>query len=343
MTGSPPIDPWIGITPARKAGQWTMVRVDDHLPQDLFWARDDQGRQALLLLIHSSTSVQARPPRLREIDLGISTTSAGKVVMVRLEDSEQVAPFAVLCKNLVEAAGGITDQQEAAHRLIERSRRWHHLLRGGGDGLLSEQAQRGLAAELCLLRTHVIPNLSVEAAINAWHGPEGAAQDFHTVGHRIEVKATEPDQPRTFKVSSAQQLDPHDVGGDRLWLAMIETHRHDGHASAGESLPDIAACIRGLIGPTAPSASVRFEELLLSAGYEDKDEYEANRWECRDPFFIRVDDDFPSIRGSRLPAAIRSVRYTCDLSGLALTSAPNPIASTPPEDERSANDDGRDD
>ena len=342
MTRQQAPNPWLGIAPTPKAGQWNMKRVDEHLPQNLFWARDDKGRQALLLEIDSTTSILARPPRLRDIELGVITTSSGKLVMVRLEDSEQAAPFEVLCRNLVEAAGGVTDQQEAAHRLIERSRRWHHLLRGGGDGLLSERAQRGLAAELCFLRSQVIPNLKMEAAINAWHGPEGAAQDFHAAGHRIEVKATEPEQPRTFKVSSAQQLDPDDVGEDRLWLAMIETHLHDGDASAGESLPDITASIRGLIGPSNPSASLRFEQLLVSAGYEDKEEYETNRWECRDPFVIQVDDEFPSIRASRLPAAIRGVRYTCDLSGTLLTSAPNPLVHTSTDDERSRDDNRRD-
>lgn len=334
MTGQPLPNPWLGIAPALKAGQWTMVRVDEHLPQNLFWARDDQGRQALLLELDATTSVLARPPRLRDIELDVIMTSSRKIIMVRLEDSEQVAPFGVLCKNLVEAAGGVTEQQEAAHRLIERSRRWHHLLRGGSGGLLSERAQRGLAAELCFLRDQVIPNLKMEAAINTWHGPEGAAQDFHAASHRIEVKATEPEQPRTFKVSSAQQLDPHDVGGDRLWLAMIETHRHDGDAPAGESLPDITASIRRMIGSSNPAASIRFEELLVSAGYEDREEYEANRWECRDPLVVRVDDHFPSIQGSRLPASVRAVRYTCDLSDASLAGSPNPLAQTRTEDER---------
>ncbi len=104
----------------------------------------------------------------------------------------------------------------------------------------------------------------------------------------------------------------------------------------------MTASLRALIGPSDASASVRFKQLLVSAGYEDKEEYEANRWECRDPVVVEVDDEFPSIRGSRLPAAIRGVRYTCDLSGTLLTAAPNPLAHTPIEDERPRDDNSRD-
>jgi hypothetical protein len=288
---------------------------------------DHAGCRTLLLRSSKPLPAGLRLPRFREIDIEIDGSAfSTPVIALCLRDAEKVDLFTILCDDLIQATGALLTDEDAAIRLIERSRRWHLLLRGGGRGLLNEQAQRGLIAELVFLRDHVIDHLGEDAGIAAWHGPFGAAQDFHSCGHRIEVKATEQDSTRSFKVSSEQQLDPHDVDGDRLWLALLEITRHSADSGYGDTLPDFIESIRSKFGLPDHHASREFEQKLLASGYEDFPEYEANRWEVGNPIILPVDASFPSLQGSKLPASVSHVRYTCDLSRESIASEPNPFA-----------------
>ena len=219
----------------------------------------------------------------------------------------------------------ITSEQDAALRFIERSRRWHLLLRGGG-GILGEQAQRGLVAELVFLCDHVIEHLGPTAGIAAWDGPLGKPQDFQANNHRIEVKATSNKQPFSFKVSSEQQLDPNATDGDRLWLAMLEVTRRPADIGQGDTLPELVESIRNRLGVPDQAVSRDFEQRLLAAGYEDLPDYEGSRWQVAEPIIVPVTASFPSLQGSKLRNAISQVRYTCDLSGESLNPMPNPLA-----------------
>ena len=79
----------------------------------------------------------------------------------------------------------------------------------------------------------------------------------------IEVKATEQDSTRSFKVSSEQQLDPHDVDGDRLMVI------GDGYVEI-ENGRDVGALTVAVASDEANNGAGRFDpwkrERLLGVG-----------------------------------------------------------------------------
>ena len=325
MTTPPTDDPWKNLTRPTDPGSVTRLRIDGDLPRDLFWGFDHQERKVLILQTSGSLPGDCRIPRFREVELKQTRNQATWAITLTLRDPEKSDLFRVFCDDLVETVGMITSEQDAALRFIERSRRWHLLLRGGG-GILGEQAQRGLVAELVFLCDHVIEHLGPTAGIAAWDGPLGKPQDFQANNHRIEVKATSNKQPFSFKVSSEQQLDPNATDGDRLWLAMLEVTRRPADIGQGDTLPELVESIRNRLGVPDQAVSRDFEQRLLAASYEDLPDYEGSRWQVAEPIIVPVTASFPSLQGSKLRNAISQVRYTCDLSGESLNPMPNPLA-----------------
>ena len=71
---------------------------------------------------------------------------------------------------------------------VSRAWRWHHLLKGGRDGRLSPDEQKGLIGELLVFEAILLEKLSPANAINCWTGPLGAPKDFEIGGVLYRVK-----------------------------------------------------------------------------------------------------------------------------------------------------------
>jgi hypothetical protein len=302
-----------------------MLRVDASLRQDMFWGLDFKGQR--MLVLHSSCPIPPgyRLPELRHIAFLVEEIGGRVVIALSLMDSEKADVFKVLCDDLVSVIGQLTSDEDAVCRLMERSFRWHHLLRSTSRRLLSELEQRGLVAELVVLRDVAIPAIGVESAIAAWRGPFGAHQDFVIPGFRLEVKSTEPLNPRKFSVSSEHQLDRAGAGADVISLALVEIARSTDIDVAGETLAELVDSIRVICSTAGAIASTEYEQRLMAAGFSDDGVYRATRWTFRAPLLIDVDINFPSIGATALPAAVSGVSYDCDLGGFEVRPAPNPF------------------
>jgi hypothetical protein len=280
-----------------------------------------------MLALHSSNSLrdEGRLPQLREIEFRIERRSGGSLITLTLLDAAKADLFRVLCCDLVDAVGGLSSDQVAVQRLMERAYRWHHLLRSGGKRLLSEREQRGLFAELLVLREIAFPAIGVALAVEAWRGPYGEHQDFRIRGHRLEVKSTDSAGPRAFGVNSEYQLDLESVEGDAVSLALVELATADSAAGDGESLVEIVGSVRGSCDVAGSRTRSELEQRLLAAGYADEHAYEAVRWSSKPVLVVTVDSEFPAIRASLLPAGISAVRYECDLGGHRIRVADAPF------------------
>ncbi len=308
--------PWDVIQQPAVGGVIALLRVDASFIRDIYWGVDHKRRR--MLVLHSSSPVprEYRLPELREIEFRVEERSEGAVIALSLIDPEKADLFKVLCDDLIGSVANVSSDRDAVRRLMERSYRWHHLLRSSSKRLLSEREQRGLIAELIVLRDIAIPALGAEAAVNAWRGPIGAQQDFLVPGFRVEVKATEPQAPRKFTVSSEHQLDRDGAGGDAVALALVEIARsHDG-SMVGETLAELVEAIRQVCAAVGSQASLGFEQRLNAAGFADDEPYSAIRWATKTPLLIDVGIDFPVISATALPAAISRVSYDCDLGGI---------------------------
>jgi hypothetical protein len=191
-------------------------------------------------------------------------------------------------------------------RAVQRTRRWHHLLRGGSLRTLSIEEQRGLVGELSVLR-NLVDAIGPAAAIDAWTGPAGTAKDFELGSVCIEVKAKRNAAKPFAHISSEDQL--ADVPGARLFLHVADV------ASAikpqGQTLHDHVAQTEKLFEPATPAFDL-WEAAIASTGYETTQEYEDRRWELVGHKDYEIVEGFPRIE-LPLVTGVSAVKYSIAL------------------------------
>jgi hypothetical protein len=154
-----------------------------------------------------------------------------------------------------------------------------------------------------------MPARGTRAAVEAWHGPLDAAQDFHFADRLVEVKAAGGGSSQVT-ISSAEQLD---VYGSPLFLIVVSLESAPERTDESFNLPQLVSRVRGSLAGNEEWLSV-FEERLLLAGYTERDEYEALVFVLRGIRYYAVIDEFPRLRRSELPSAIGEIRYELDVS-----------------------------
>ncbi|MFC4640027.1 PD-(D/E)XK motif protein [Deinococcus hohokamensis] len=225
-------------------------------------------------------------------------------LVVALLDSAHLEIFGRLATDITAWLGTAGTPRQAAHGLLERVREWQAFLRQRGQGL-DESARQGLFGELWLFRDWLTDGLPGDGLLQAWQGPQGAAQDFRLAQLQVEVKTTGTTSARV-KISSLEQLEPS-LG--RLMLARVALDR----AAEGTTLPELVQAVRGLLDE---AQGHRLTSLLRQVGYDDRDAplYEEAHYVVAQLQFYEVDDTFPRLRRREVPQGITAVQYTIDLS-----------------------------
>lgn len=306
-------DPWHHLAPTPNADLLSARRVDASLPYGFFWAKG-ADRRCLLLLQHSTPLPGGRRlPKLNGIEVAenASDETGLAVLSLRLQDSSQRELFYRLCLDIVASAGAAKSEEEAVAATLARTWRWHHLLRGGGDGRLTPEEQKGLLGELSLLK-RLLGLLSPLDAVQAWRGPVGAPKDFEVGRCSIEAKARRGAATPYVAVSSEHQLDASGVGLLLLFVQEVDHVPNDN--PDGATLSDVAVGLRRTLTDRDPGACALFESLLSSAGFRWEDDYSDTKWFCGRELLFRVAPGFPSITPSSFPAGVLNVRYAISLS-----------------------------
>lgn len=305
-------DPWKSIERPRAADAINAFRIDEEDPWNFFWARDIGGR-CLLVLKHSRDSSPAgHLPKLKGVEISAIPADADGIAMLvfRLLEAGQREIFHRLCLDIVGSAVGAASEKEAVAVSLNRTWRWHHLLRGGGDGRLSPEEQKGLIGELIVLERHVLPLFSAVDSVRAWHGPLGAPKDFGIDRVSIEAKARRGAATPYVAISSEHQLDGDGV--DALYLHVVDL---DQAASGGEgmSVTALAGAVREGIERKDPGAVDIFESLLLAAGFRWDDDYSDSLWLEGSSRLYSVAPGFPRIEARHLPSGVTHVKYAIAL------------------------------
>lgn len=305
-------DPWRDLTPSPKTDLLSARRVDARIPYAFFWAKGADRRCHLLLQHKAALSEGRRLPRLNGIEVSLTSGDAAglAVLALRLQDSSQRELFYRLCLDIVAHAGAAASQEAAVDATLARTWRWHHLLRGGSDGRLTTEEQKGLLGELFML-TRLLRLLSPLDAVQAWRGPLGAPKDFEVGRCAIEAKARRGAATPYVAVSSEHQLDASGVG--LLLLYVQEVDQVPSDDPEGSSLSDVAAGLRRTIGDVDPGTCVLFESLLSSSGFRWEDDYSDSKWLRGRELLFRVAPAFPRITPSSFPAGVMNVRYCISL------------------------------
>ncbi|MDO8586695.1 MAG: PD-(D/E)XK motif protein [Armatimonadota bacterium] len=303
-------DPWKDLAPPNAADAINARRVDADIPWGFFWARG-VDHKCLLVLQHATDSTpHGRLPKLKGIEVTVSEASGDgdHMLVFRLLDSAHRDIFHRLCTDIIASASGADSEKEAVEVALARTWRWHHLLRGGGDGGLSAEEQKGLIGELLVMERYLLPQFPALDAVSAWHGPLGAPKDFEVGRVCIEAKARRGAATPYIAISSEHQLD--DSGTDALFLHLVELDQAPSDTSDGFSVSDVATRVRGQIAKADNNAVFRFDELLSAAGFRWEDDYSDWQWIEGLSRQYRVSGDFPRITAQMVFSGVSNVKYS---------------------------------
>jgi hypothetical protein len=284
------------------------IRVDDQHPLDLYAGLDAEGSQLLFLLADSEPSVLAK--QFQAFNVTSHHRQDGRWALnVRLLRRDFSRIFAQLCQDLVDTSRTGCSSAQAPDFILDRIFRWERLLARDRSGLLDESSLRGLIGELVFMEQCAMPAIGARAAVEGWHGPLDAAQDFHFADCLVEVKAAGGGSSQVT-ISSAEQLD---VYGSPLFLIVVSLESTSERTDESFNLPQLVSRVRGSLTGNEELLSV-FEERLTLAGYIKRDEYEARIFILRGIRHYAVLDNFPRLKRSDLASAIVDIRYVLDVS-----------------------------
>lgn len=297
-------DPWFKLT----EGEARRVNAGGQF--DFFWIVLELGMPGLMLKLSQWPDPLPQLPKLKNLSVAFRTAGSVPALVLALKERSQTEVFETLCRDVVTAGEAGAKTGDILHRTIQRTRRWHHLLRGGHKAGLSIEEQRGLIGELAFLRK-VALRLGPEAAIESWMGPSGATKDFEFIGTCVEVKSRRVAAKPFVSISSAEQL--ADVDGCRVFLNVINVS--SALSPEGLSLHDHVDMTKQLFAETVMAFDA-LEEALYLSGYDADNEYDSRRWQLSEAKSYEVKDGFPRI-GVPLPFGVEMVKYALSLDAIA--------------------------
>lgn len=291
---------------------WKNLDVDDALRVnaagkfDYFWVKPDAGIPGLMLRLSEKPAQLPRLPKLKNLTASFRSVGAGFAFVLSLKELNQIDLFETLCRDVVNAGEAAESLNDALLRSVQRTYRWHHLMRGGRPNGLTLEEQRGLVGELAFLRK-LVANIGPDMTIEGWTGPSGAARDFEFINTCIEVKTKRIAAKPYISISSADQL--ADIKDCRLFLNVQNV------ASAvspdGLTLHDHVAMTSKLF-QNSTNALDKWEDAIYSTGYDPANDYEERRWHLFTDETYEVKDGFPRITIPLL-LGVEMVRYSIAL------------------------------
>ncbi|WP_417228695.1 PD-(D/E)XK motif protein [Amphritea sp.] len=273
---------------------------------DFFWVVLEKRTPGLMLRLPQLPLSPPKLPKLKNLNLSFRNAGSSPAFVIALNERSQIEIFETLCRDVVAAGEAATSIDDALIRSVQRTQRWHYLLRGGSKKGLSVEEQRGLVGELAFLRELAV-GLGADSAIEAWKGPSKSSKDFEFIGCCIEVKARRVAAKPYVSISSEEQL--ADVEGCRLFLKVFNI--------SSAILPD-GLSLHDHVKLTAThfedSISVfdQWEEAIFATGYDPENDYSARRWHLGESQTFEVVEGFPRV-AVPLPVGVGMVRYSLSL------------------------------
>jgi DNA-binding PucR family transcriptional regulator len=242
--------------------------------------------------------------------------AAGWIALV-VDETADIELFVSMALDVIAALNRFRDAEQTLliEILVGRIRAWQDFLERRRANVLSPEAELGLLGELELLRAILQLGVQPDVAVLAWMGPLHGLHDFVLGVGAIEVKTTVIPGPLHARFSTLAQLD------DSMRPVFLAVARFVADAT-GRALPDVVDALRTALAG-APQARQVFEERLLRAGFLDvfSSAYVRGFQEASIGI-IPVDDHFPRLIPSNVPAAVVEARYTLDLASEMRKSIP---------------------
>lgn len=296
------LEPRWQTMPAQPEGP-AFQRIDETHPLDFYLGKNASGEWLLLLITGEKVLFSKENSA---INVFCRKRNDGRwALMFRLMKPELGKLFSLVCEDLVESSRSNPDPAHPASFVLIRFGRWQRLLERGDSGLLDDAALRGLVGELLFLETVAIPARGGRQAVSGWCGPTGADRDFSFPDHEFEIKTVCEGADRVL-ISSAEQLDMTTKPLD-LWVVVLE-NAVPGALPESFTILDLIGRIRPALAPD-PTTLDLFESRLMDAGFMMREEYGERAFLLRSIRMFSVQEGFPGIRRSALPAGIGKVKW----------------------------------
>ncbi|TAV14730.1 PD-(D/E)XK motif protein [Rhizobium pisi] len=305
-------NPWdrLGVGEAR--------RVNSQGKYDFFWIMLEGLRPGLILKLDEGQLLVEPLPILRSIDTRYRLVGERLSFVLSLGDNGLIELFEALCRNIADGGEQAANHQDALFHTVQRTRRWHHLLRGGSTGELTLEEQRGLIGEIAFLQ-ELAATIGPDAAIEAWKGPDGASKDFEFPNICVELKARRSAAKPYVAISSVEQL--ADVDGTRVFLRVTDVTA--AMTPEGLTLHDhVAATLIAL--QTSAFAVARFDQMIFDFGYDPVHKYDGRRWFIGESREFEVLEGFPRIVPP-IASGVTDVRYSIGLAECAPYALAEPL------------------
>ena len=230
---------------------------------------------------------------------------------LRLLNSSLRDLFYRLCLDIIASTDLAASEREAVAKSVARTWRWHHMLRGGGGGLLSTEEQMGLIGELLVFERYILSSSSAPDALASWRGPLGEPKDFEIGRTAIESKSRGTSAAAAVHISSEFQLD--DAATDALFLHLSVLDPAEERDDRGFTVTDTACRVRDRLQLADNRTVERFNALLMAAGFRYEDDYSHARWRGGERSISRVKGGFPRLTPAMIPAGVANVQYMLSL------------------------------
>jgi hypothetical protein len=320
MTPKPDLRPIIASLRADAGAGGVIIRrrVDPSSALNVYVGLETAGGHlAVLLAVH-----RRHVPAQKDLPSGAGFDVRAHVVKDDLKDVVNLGVFCTdtACEDifihfmddLVTHLLAESTPEGAMRTFLARVGLWQRFFVPGAGGLLSEEVQCGLFAELLTLRDTVMPVVGAASAVEGWKGPEGKPQDFALPAAALEVKCTRAKAGRKIPISNEQQLDerpfPH--------LALVHVAVALG-GGTNPTLADLIAHLRGMLATSGRPLDV-FNDRLIMAGWIDAhaEQYRDTRFFVREVHYYEVRDGFPRIRPGDFTPGVVDITYKLDLAAL---------------------------
>lgn len=292
----------------RRIGSPSQRRIDALHPHDLY-ADFEPPDQVGMVVVCSSRPQEFRPMRAIGVEVGQRADGRWSLRLALLQPL-LLPVFAAFCQDIISfTRHGATDAG-LSEAVFSRLNRWRSLLEREAPGL-SQEVLRGLIGELTVLEGHLLPSLPVHAAIAAWRGPIGAAQDFLLPsGSTIEVKTADRDASAVL-INGLSQL----ASDDPLTLAVVRVQTTGAGATGAVTAPAMIARLRNIL-TEHPDAARDFEASLAAIGWHDHPAHDDVSVRVLHVEAFDVNAGFPRLTSASVPPGIQQVTYSVSLAGL---------------------------
>ncbi|TXD54409.1 MULTISPECIES: PD-(D/E)XK motif protein [unclassified Polaribacter] len=243
------------------------------------------------------------------------TTELDTYYSIKLDRNTEEDIFYTFISDIVETAKKSTTDLIILD-ILKRVKSWMNFFKSRKTGVLSENGQIGLFAELTMLKVLLENNKeNILSVVNSWVGPKKQNQDFIFPNTQaIEVKCTISNNQYEVKINNEYQLDC--TGLARLFLAVYQVKRHKIiESSLFQSLPNLIEDVEGLLKHDL-DAKFEFEGLLLEVGYLAEAEIEYIDFGFQiinGPDIYDVDSIFPKLARASISNSIKKVEYSLNL------------------------------